>query len=154
MRTENIKERLKVESIAERCRKARLRWFGHVKRQDQDYVGRKTGDGTTREEKTRKTEAEMHGLCQPRQLPLERRKTRSMTEVAGGEIVSAAAIPQPSGSSLKKTHSSVCVYIFTHTKYGSLLEQKEDAITLSDDHNVKIFSFIHESLGYLVYISL
>ena len=30
MRKENIKERLKVESIAERCRKARLRWFGHV----------------------------------------------------------------------------------------------------------------------------
>ena len=42
VRNENIKERLKVESIAERCRKARLRWFGHVKRRDQDYVGRKT----------------------------------------------------------------------------------------------------------------
>ena len=32
MRNENIQERLKVESIAERCRKARLRWYGHVKR--------------------------------------------------------------------------------------------------------------------------
>ena len=42
VRNENIKERLKVESIAERCRKARLRWFGHVKRRDQDYVGRQT----------------------------------------------------------------------------------------------------------------
>ena len=42
MRNENIKERLKAESIAERCRKARLRWFGHVKRRDQDYVGRQT----------------------------------------------------------------------------------------------------------------
>ena len=42
VRNENIKERLKVESIAERCRKARLRWFGHVKRRDQEYVGRKT----------------------------------------------------------------------------------------------------------------
>ena len=42
MRNDNIRERLKVESIAERCRKARLRWFGHVKRRDQDYVGRKT----------------------------------------------------------------------------------------------------------------
>ena len=38
----NIKERLKVESITERCRKARLRRFGHVKRRYHDYVGRKT----------------------------------------------------------------------------------------------------------------
>ena len=67
MRNENIKERLKVEIIAERCRKARLRWFGHVKRRDQDYVRRKkySGDGTTREKKARKTEAEMDGLGQP-----------------------------------------------------------------------------------------
>ena len=42
VRNENIKERLKAESIAERCRKARLRWFGHVKRGDQEYIGRKT----------------------------------------------------------------------------------------------------------------
>ena len=42
VRNENIKERLKVESIADRCRKARLRWVGHVKRRDQDYLGRKT----------------------------------------------------------------------------------------------------------------
>ena len=42
VRNENTKERLKVESIAVRCRKARLRWFGHVKRRYQDYVGRKT----------------------------------------------------------------------------------------------------------------
>ena len=42
VRNENIKARLKVESIAERCRKARLRWVGHVKRRHQDYLGRKT----------------------------------------------------------------------------------------------------------------
>ena len=41
VRNENIKERLKVESIAERCRKARLRSVGHVKRRDQDYLGRR-----------------------------------------------------------------------------------------------------------------
>ena len=65
-RNYNIKERLKVESIIERGRKARLRWVGHVKRRDQDYVGRKTLDGTAREKKARKTEAEMDGLCQSR----------------------------------------------------------------------------------------
>ena len=42
VRNENINERLKAESIAERCRKARLRWFGHVKRRNQDNVGRNT----------------------------------------------------------------------------------------------------------------
>ena len=42
VRNENIKERLKVDSITERCRKARLRCFDHVKRRDQDYVGRNT----------------------------------------------------------------------------------------------------------------
>ena len=49
-----------------RCRKATLRWFGHVKRRDEDYVGRKTGDGTICEKKKKKknTEAEMDGLCQ------------------------------------------------------------------------------------------
>ena len=42
MRNNNIGKTLKVENITERCRKARLRWFGHVKRRDQEYVGRKT----------------------------------------------------------------------------------------------------------------
>ena len=39
VRNEDIKERLKVDSIKERCRKAILRWFGHVNRRDQDNVG-------------------------------------------------------------------------------------------------------------------
>ena len=68
MRNDNIMEKLKIETITERCRKARLslRWFEHVKRRDQKYVGRKTGDETTWEKKKRKTEAEMDGLCQQR----------------------------------------------------------------------------------------
>ena len=42
VRNDNIKERLTVESITERCREARLRWVGLVNRRDQAYVGRKT----------------------------------------------------------------------------------------------------------------
>ncbi len=42
VRNDHIREKLKVENITERCRKARLGWFGHVKRRDQEYVGRKT----------------------------------------------------------------------------------------------------------------
>ena len=32
VRNDDIRERLKVETITESCRKARLRWCGHVKR--------------------------------------------------------------------------------------------------------------------------
>ena len=67
MRTDDIRKRLKIETITERCRKTGLRWFGHVKRRDQEYVGRNTlhGDGTTWEKKVRKTKAEMGGLRLP-----------------------------------------------------------------------------------------
>ena len=42
VRNDDISKKLKEENITERCRKARLRWFGHVNRRDQKYVGRKT----------------------------------------------------------------------------------------------------------------
>ena len=42
VRTDDTRERLKVENITERCRKARLMWFGHDKKRYQGYVGRKT----------------------------------------------------------------------------------------------------------------
>ena len=42
VRNYDIRKKLKVENITEKCRKARLRWFGHVKGRDQEYVGRKT----------------------------------------------------------------------------------------------------------------
>ena len=66
VRNDDIRKKLKVEKITERCRKARLGWFGHEKRRGQEYVGRKTVDGTTWEKKKRKTEAEMDVLCQSR----------------------------------------------------------------------------------------
>ena len=65
VRNDDIRKKLKVENITERGRKARLRWFGHVKRRDQEYVGRKTMVPPGRRKK-RKTEAEMDGLCQSR----------------------------------------------------------------------------------------
>ena len=68
MRNENIKERLKVESIADRCMKARLRCMVWPRKEARPRLRRKTDseDGTTREKKARKTEAEMDGLCQER----------------------------------------------------------------------------------------
>ena len=66
VRNDGIRMRLKVETITERYMKVRLRWFGHAKRRDQDYVGRNTRDGTTWEKKAMKAETELDGLCQPR----------------------------------------------------------------------------------------
>ena len=54
VRNENIKERLEVESIAERCRNAGLRWFGHVEARPRLRRKKDSGDGTTREKKARK----------------------------------------------------------------------------------------------------
>ena len=67
MRNDNIRERLKIETTTVRSRKARLRWFGYVKRRDKEYVGRKTLEIVPRtwEKKGRKTDEEMDGLCQP-----------------------------------------------------------------------------------------
>ena len=42
VRNDDTRERLKVEYITERCRKARLMWIGHVKKRVKEYVGRKT----------------------------------------------------------------------------------------------------------------
>ena len=42
VRNDDIKDRLKLLNMTERYRKARLIWYGHVKRLYQEYVGRKT----------------------------------------------------------------------------------------------------------------
>ena len=41
IRNEFIRGTLKVDRIGQKVRQSRLRWYGHVKRRDEDYVGRK-----------------------------------------------------------------------------------------------------------------
>ena len=41
MKNEEIREKMGIENIAVRCVKARLRWFGHVKRRGDEYSGRR-----------------------------------------------------------------------------------------------------------------
>ena len=41
IRNEYIKSRVKIEQLGMKMREGRLRWYGHVKRRDQEYVGRK-----------------------------------------------------------------------------------------------------------------
>ena len=88
VRNENIKERLKVEIITERYMKARLRWFGHVKRRDQDYVGRTTLEIVYHPGEESEEDRSRDGWTVSTETwePSERRQTRSMTELAGGEL--------------------------------------------------------------------
>ena len=41
IRSEHIRSTVKVEQLGMKMREGRLRWYGHVMRRDQEYVGRK-----------------------------------------------------------------------------------------------------------------
>ena len=99
VRNENIKERLKVESITERCRKARLRRFRHVKRRDQDYVGRKTLEMVPPGRRKRGRPKQRWMDCVNRDMrAIGMTKDEVHDRTGWRRIVSAAATPQPSGS--------------------------------------------------------
>ena len=44
MRNERIRETVKVGPMVKKIQESRLRWFGHVKRRDESYVGKKVED--------------------------------------------------------------------------------------------------------------
>ena len=99
VRNDDIREKLKVENITERCRKARLRWFGHAKRRDQEYVGRKTLEMVQhgRRKRGRPKQRWMH--CVNRDMrAIGTTKDEVHDRTGWRRIVSAAATPQPSGS--------------------------------------------------------
>ena len=99
VRNENIKERLKVESIAERCRKARLRWVGHVKRRDQDYLGRKTLEMVPPGRRKRGWPKQRWVDCFNRDMTATGTTKDKVHDRTGWRrIESTAAIPQPSWS--------------------------------------------------------
>ena len=94
-----IKARLKAESITERCRKARLRWFGHVKRRDQDYIGRKTLEMVPPGRRKRGRPKQRWMDCVNRDMrAIGTTKDEVHDRTGWRRIVSAAATPQPSGS--------------------------------------------------------
>ena len=95
----NINERLKVESIAERCRKVRLRWFGHLKRRDQDYIGRKILDMVQPGRRKRGRPKQRWMDCVNRDMrAIGTMKDEVHDRTGWMRIVSAAATSQPSGS--------------------------------------------------------
>ena len=99
VRNENINDRLNVESIAERCRKARLRWFGHVKSRYQDYVGRNTLEMVPPVRRKRGRPTQRWLDCVNRDMrAVGTTKDEVHDRTGWRRIVSATAIPQPSGS--------------------------------------------------------
>ena len=53
IRNEHIRSIVKVERLGIRMREGRLRWYGHVMRRDQEYVGRKMMEMELPEKKRR-----------------------------------------------------------------------------------------------------
>ena len=99
VRNDNTMEILKVESITERCRKARLMWFGHVKRREHEYVGRQTLEMVPpgRRKRARPKQRWMVSVNQyMRTIGTTKDEVHDIT--GWRRIVSAAATPQPSGS--------------------------------------------------------
>ena len=100
VRNDDIRKRLEVENISVLCKKSRLRWFGHVKRKDSNYVGRYTLEMEP-PGKRRRGRPKLRWLdCITSDM-----KDMGATEEDAKDrlrwktIVSAAATPPPSGSS-------------------------------------------------------
>ena len=96
VRNDDIKERLKVENITKRCREARLRLFGHEKRRDQDYVGRKTLEMLPPGRRKRGRTKQRWMDCVNRDMrAIGTTKYEVHDRTGWRRIVSGAATPQP-----------------------------------------------------------
>ena len=104
VRNDDIRERLRVENIRERerCRKARLRWFGHVNRRDHEYVGSKTLEMVPPGRRKRRRPKQRWMDCfnrDMRAIGTTKEKMQYMTELGGRELcLPQRPHAQPSGS--------------------------------------------------------
>ena len=99
VRNDNIRERLEVENITERCRKARLRWFENVKRRDQEYTGRKILETVPPGRRRRGRPKQRWMDCVNRDIrDIATTKYDIHDRTGWMRIVSSTATPQPSGS--------------------------------------------------------
>ena len=75
-------------NITERCRKPRLWWFGHLKRPDQDYVGRMTLEMVPpgRRKRGRPKQRWMDCVNRDTRATRTNKKMKSMTYLAGGGL--------------------------------------------------------------------
>ena len=109
MRNDDIRQRLKVENITERGREARLRWFGHVKRRDQDYIRRKTLEMVPPGRRKRGRPKQRWMDCVNRDMrAIGTRKLKSMRELVGGEL-GLSQRPHNQVGAARRRRSNICL---------------------------------------------
>ena len=64
IRNECIRGTAQVGKFGEKTREARLRWYGHLRRKDDGYIGRRMPDGVARKEETGKAKKEVYGCSE------------------------------------------------------------------------------------------
>ena len=61
IRNERIRGTTKVGEISKKVQESRLKWYGHVLRRENKYIGKSDGDGGAGEKKERQTKVEVVG---------------------------------------------------------------------------------------------
>ena len=89
IRNERIRGTTKVGEISKKVQESRLKWYGHVLRREDEYVGKRVmamEPGGAGEKKERKTKAEVHGwIASGTTCPRENCPGRTLkTELDGG----------------------------------------------------------------------
>ena len=60
IRNEYVRETAKIAKLGNKLRNARLRWYGYVKKREEDYVGKRDdGDGGARQKEKRKAKEKL-----------------------------------------------------------------------------------------------
>ena len=91
VRNEEIRKQLGTTEMGKWCRQARLRWYGHVKRREDDYVGRRAMEMRMPGQRKRETKEEVVGLHQGRHGSPEDIQDRKRWR----RLVHMTATPQP-----------------------------------------------------------
>ena len=67
IRNEYVRGTAKIAKLGEKLRNVRLRWYGHVKRREEDYVGKRDDvDGSARQKEKRKAKEKADGFGERR----------------------------------------------------------------------------------------
>ena len=66
IRNEYMRGTAKIAKLGDKLRNARLRWYGHVKRREEDYVGKRMMEMAVQEEGKEEGQGEVDGFSKRR----------------------------------------------------------------------------------------